>query len=167
MRRFLLSLAAGALLTTTMGVSPASAAAPPEACASQEAYGTPGWWSKVTVCLTSHEGRPVIKIDTDCQYKSLALYSKVRCRVTGKYTLSRLSAKNMVFTPIELQSGSVMYGTDPIHSGHTAAAYDYACDGRSFYTVKVTNLETKEIQPGGYSRGNGTVPDVEVRASGC
>jgi hypothetical protein len=135
------------------------AAAPPEGCQRQEAYGTPGWWSAVQGCLTNQDGRSVVKIESDCQYKSLVTYSHVACNVRGRYAVSKDGEV--------LQSGTFGYTTDPFHGGGTVYYQAYTCAGTGTYTLKLTDIKTVESRPGYFPRGDGSVPDITAVAMGC
>jgi hypothetical protein len=137
----------------------AVAAAPPQGCQRKEAYGSSGWWAALQGCLTTFNGRPVAKIENDCQYKGVLAYSKVMCRIQGHYSVSKDGQV--------LQEGAVDYVGDPIHGGGTIYQFPYSCSDTGTYTLRFTGLQTYEHRPGYFPRGSGPVPDITVEAAGC
>ncbi|MEU4351847.1 hypothetical protein [Streptomyces sp. NPDC023838] len=140
------------------GHSAGTAAALPQGCQRQEAYGTSGWWSAVQGCLADRYGRSTVKIEANCKYKSVLLYSVNACDVSGHYSVQKDGKA--------LKEGRFVFRTDPFHGGGSDYYQAYACDGSGTYTLKLTDIHTVGSYKG-QTRGVASVPDITVVAKGC
>ena len=130
----------------------------PQGCQRQTAYGTKGWWSAVEGCLVDRYGHSTVKVEAQCQYRSLVFYSVVACDVSGQYSVSKDGKP--------LKDGSFSFQTDPHHGGGSDYYLRYMCQGSGTYTLKLTKIRTVGYYKGS-QRGNAAMPDITVIAKGC
>ncbi|MEV4441155.1 hypothetical protein AB0K09_19470 [Streptomyces sp. NPDC049577] len=107
--------------------------------------------------MANNNGRPLVTIDAQCQYKGLVFYTAVVCNVSGHFSLSK-DGKVFWEGPFSIQ-------TDPDHGRDRTVRLGYACHGPGSYTLKVTNISTVESEL--HPRGRGPVPDITVTDTGC